>query len=66
MSENPKWEQPKVLDVSSLPEAWGHCVGGSTETEFNCSTGQKTTRSSDTCTTGGSAPGGCVFGSAAG
>jgi hypothetical protein len=69
-----KWEMPMMFSMGGLPEAWGDCVAGSTETGGNaCVSGQSTHSSSHFCGTGdqpgdydcgtGSSPSPCSTGS---
>jgi hypothetical protein len=69
-----KWEMPMIFSMGGLPEAWGNCVGGSTEVAGTCGSGQSTGSSGDYCATGdqpgehkctnGSSPDNCVTGPA--
>jgi hypothetical protein len=59
-----EWQRPKVLSANSLPDTFGDCVGGSTESGPNgigsCMDGQNTGSVGHWCGEGGvgTVPGG--------
>lgn len=62
-----RWEEPQMLEIDALPEALGHCQGGSSEEPLACHNGEITSASGigHLCMNGGCAgpaPPDCMVG----
>ena len=62
-----KWEEPKMTDVTVLPETFGDCQSGSTDTNPGTCHNGEVTSASKSCLTGNK-PGGssCANGNSTG